>query len=69
MFAEALRQRYITRTKLFDTIYQRINLKKFNAAYVRPEERHRLNDAYVRKLLDRVIKKDVNEYYRYHRMG
>ena len=66
MFAEAIEKGHINSEKLFDDNYQKIGLQEFRDTYVADEDSNRISDDYIRLLMDRVVEKDVDEYYRYH---
>ena len=66
MFIDALQQHHVTLEELFDDDYQKISLEEFKATYVFESDLHRISDDYIRLLMDRVVEKDVDEYYRYH---
>jgi signal transduction histidine kinase len=66
MFIDALQQEHITLEELFDEHYQKIGLEEFKASYVSQKDRDKISDDYIRHLMDRVVEKDVDEYYRYH---
>ncbi len=66
MFNDALRLGHVTTQQLFDEEYQKISLEEFRATYVDEKDRERISDTYIRLLMDRLVEKDVDEYYRYH---
>ena len=51
---------------LFDVDYQKISVEEFRATYVGESDQRKISDDYLRLLMDRVVEKDVEEYYRYH---
>ena len=66
MFIDALQRKHITIEKLFDDNYQKISLEEFKAMYVPEKDQNKISDDYIRLLMDRMVEKDVDEYYRYH---
>ena len=66
MFIEAFRQEHVTLEALFDVDYQKIGVEEFRTTYVGESDQHKISDDYLRLLMDRVVEKDVEEYYRYH---
>ena len=66
LLADAVQHQGLTEDELFDVDYQKISLEEFRATYVRPVDQDRISDDYIRLLMDRVVEKEVDEYYRYH---
>ncbi len=66
MFIDALQRKHINIEKLFDDNYQKISLEEFKAMYVPEKDQNKISDDYIRLLMDRMVEKDVDEYYRYH---
>ena len=66
MFLEAVQENHLTIAELLDENYQRINLEEFRSTYISADDQDTISDDYVRLLMDRVVERDVDEYYRYH---